>query len=158
PGNFGRTISSPSGSRIGCCQVTAERPVVGHNTEPGGRHRVALPVLPNRPGEGAIRAAGSPQARDRGPGQESVMRLVSLEVENWGPYGGSQTLELDTSASAPVILIEGENERGKTSLFHAIRWALYGRVRDHSGHDLRAEDFANWDARDSGDPFWFGST
>ena len=86
------------------------------------------------------------------------MRLVSLDVENWGPYRGSQTLDLDTSASAPVILIEGENERGKTSLFHAIRWALYGRVRDHSGHDLKAQDFANWDARDSGDPFWFGST
>jgi DNA sulfur modification protein DndD len=86
------------------------------------------------------------------------MRLVTLSVENWGPYRGSQTLDLDTSANAPVVLIEGENERGKTSLFHALRWALYGRVRDHSGRDLKAEDFANWDARDSGEPFWFGST
>ena len=51
------------------------------------------------------------------------------------PYFGKQDVDLRTSQDKPVILIKGENNRGKSSLFAAIRWALYGRVYDR-GSDL----------------------
>lgn len=63
---------------------------------------------------------------------------------------------MDTSPSAPIVLIEGENERGKTSLFLALRYALYGKMRDHDNRDLSVAELANWDARDTGEPFTFG--
>lgn len=84
------------------------------------------------------------------------MRLISLEVENWGPYNGVQRLDLETSPSAPIVLIEGENERGKTSLFLALRYALYGKMTDHDNRDLNVFELANWDARDAGRDFSFG--
>lgn len=84
------------------------------------------------------------------------MKLLSLEVENWGPYQGLQHLDMDTSSSAPITLIEGENERGKTSLFLALRYALYGRMTDHDNRELSVGDLANWDARDTRNEFTFG--
>lgn len=84
------------------------------------------------------------------------MRLLSLKIENWGPYAGVQQLDFDVSSSAPVVLVEGENERGKTSLFFALRYALYGEMRDHDDRAVKVEELANWDARDSGAEFWFG--
>ena len=86
------------------------------------------------------------------------MRLLALEIENWGPYRDSQTLDLDTSPTAPLVLIEGENERGKTTLFQGMRFALYGKMEDHDGNQVEASELANWDARDTGEPFWFGVT
>jgi DNA sulfur modification protein DndD len=86
------------------------------------------------------------------------VRLLSLEIENWGPYLNTQTLDLDTSPTAPLILIEGENERGKTTLFQGMRFALYGKMEDHDGNQIDVSELANWDARDAGDPFWFGVT
>jgi DNA sulfur modification protein DndD len=84
------------------------------------------------------------------------MKLLSLAIQNWGPYQGEQVLDMETSPSAPVVLVEGENERGKTSLFFALRYALYGRMRDHDGREVGVADLANWDARDTQEAFWFG--
>ncbi len=84
------------------------------------------------------------------------MRLERLEVVNWGPYRGSQVMDLSTDPSAPVILVYGENMRGKTSLLRAIRWVLYGKVAGHDGSLIPANDFANYDAREEASPFEFG--
>jgi DNA sulfur modification protein DndD len=86
------------------------------------------------------------------------MKFKSITLENFGPYQGRQTVDLSTSDSAPVILVHGENMRGKTTLFHAIRWALYGKVKSHSGHEIQVTDFANIDLRDAGVPFTVGAT
>lgn len=63
------------------------------------------------------------------------MILHEVNLENFMPYFGKQDVDLRTSQDKPVILIKGENNRGKSSLFAAIRWALYGRVYDR-GSDL----------------------
>lgn len=54
------------------------------------------------------------------------MRYLNLEVENWGPFRGKHSLDLRTTPDKPMILIFGENGKGKTSLTDAIRWCLYG--------------------------------
>jgi DNA sulfur modification protein DndD len=81
------------------------------------------------------------------------MKILRLELQNFGPYYGNQSLELDVSDNAPVILVYGENERGKTSLLRAIRWCLYGEVLTQAGKPMDERDFANYDARDTREPF-----
>lgn len=54
------------------------------------------------------------------------LRFNRLAIRNFGPYLGSQEMDLTTTESAPVILVYGENTLGKTQLFSALRWAFYG--------------------------------
>jgi DNA sulfur modification protein DndD len=87
------------------------------------------------------------------------MRLLDLSLENWGPYIDTQVLNFETSPDAPIVLIHGENMRGKTSIMRALRFALFGdpgMTHEVPMPDVR--EFANWDARDSGEVFEFGAT
>jgi DNA sulfur modification protein DndD len=81
------------------------------------------------------------------------MKLLKLTLNNFGPYFDFQSMDLDVSDSAPIILVYGENERGKTSLLRAIRWCLYGEVHNQSGSLMDEREFANYDARDRKEPF-----
>ena len=81
------------------------------------------------------------------------MKFIKLTLNNFGPYFGIQSLDLDVSNNAPIILVYGENERGKTSLLRAIRWCLYGEVLNQSGTLMDEGEFANYDARDGGEIF-----
>ena len=81
------------------------------------------------------------------------MKLLKLTLNNFGPYFGAQSLDLDVSDSAPIILVYGENERGKTSLLRAIRWCLYGEVLNQAGLLMDEREFANYDARDKKEEF-----
>jgi DNA sulfur modification protein DndD len=56
------------------------------------------------------------------------MKIEQIIIENFGPFIGKQTIDLRTSDDAPLVVIYAENGRGKTFLYRAIRWALYGRV------------------------------
>lgn len=55
-----------------------------------------------------------------------TLRLDSVSLKNFGPYRDLRNLSLATDPSAPVVLIHGENTLGKTNLFRALRWCLYG--------------------------------
>jgi DNA sulfur modification protein DndD len=81
------------------------------------------------------------------------MKFKSIAIENFGPYFGVNQMNLETNSHSPVILIHGENERGKTSLLHAFRWCLYGRTKDHSNRFINEFNFANWDAIASEEEF-----
>jgi DNA sulfur modification protein DndD len=74
------------------------------------------------------------------------MKIKSITLENFGPYYGIQNIDLSIDSAAPVVLIYGENMRGKTSFLRAIRWALYGKVLSHEGEELTNTGFANYDA------------
>ncbi len=81
------------------------------------------------------------------------MKLLKLTLNNFGPYFDSQSMDLDVSNNAPIILVYGENERGKTSLLRAIRWCLYAEVHNQGGSLMDEREFANYDARDRKEPF-----
>lgn len=81
------------------------------------------------------------------------MKLLKLKLNNFGPYFETQSLDLDVSDNAPIILVYGENERGKTSLLRAIRWCLYGEVLNQAGLLMDEREFANYDARDRKEEF-----
>lgn len=60
-----------------------------------------------------------------------AIRFHTLTIENFGPYKGRQSISLETSDEAPVVVIFGENTLGKTQLFSALRWCLYGTFQPH---------------------------
>ena len=56
------------------------------------------------------------------------LHFDNLSLRNFGPYRAIDSLDLRTEPEAPVVLIHGENTLGKTRLFRALRWCLYGSL------------------------------
>lgn len=58
------------------------------------------------------------------------MRLERITVENFRQYFGRQRLSFAKDRERRVTIIHGVNGAGKTSLFLAINWCLYGKATD----------------------------
>ncbi len=55
------------------------------------------------------------------------MRIRRILIENFRPFYGRQELDLTTvDEEKNILVIVGENGRGKTSFLNAIEWVLYG--------------------------------
>ena len=52
------------------------------------------------------------------------MILQRIELENYGPYKGVISLDLSITDNENVILVQGLNDTGKTSLYKAIQFAF----------------------------------
>jgi DNA sulfur modification protein DndD len=76
--------------------------------------------------------------------------LEKIVMTDFMPYIGTQEVDFSVSADAPIILIEGENNRGKSSLFTAIRWCLYGRALDRSSKAVQDQFLLNDNAFELG--------
>lgn len=74
-----------------------------------------------------------------------MMLLKKIVIENFGPYFGQHTIELDGD-SDELVLVYGENMAGKTSLLNAVRWCLYGTAKDRSGQAIPTVKLINTDA------------
>ena len=56
------------------------------------------------------------------------MRLHRLAIRAFGPFAGSEEVDLDAVASSGLFLIHGPTGAGKTSILDAICFALYAAV------------------------------
>ena len=75
------------------------------------------------------------------------MILLELVLQNFGPYQGTQVINLSPFSetediSRPILLLGGMNGGGKTTLMDAIRLALYGhRAQCSTRGNLSYSDF-----------------
>jgi len=56
------------------------------------------------------------------------MRLHELELTAFGPFAGTQAVDLDQVGGAGLFLVHGDTGAGKTSVLDAVAYALFGRV------------------------------
>lgn len=71
------------------------------------------------------------------------MRPKKLIMHAFGPYAKTEAIDFEELGSRTMFVISGKTGAGKTTIFDAISFALYGKTsgEERSGQDLRS-DFA----------------
>jgi DNA sulfur modification protein DndD len=84
------------------------------------------------------------------------MRLIELTMTNFMPYFGRQEIVFPKDKDKNVMLVFGDNMRGKTSVLNAIRWAFYGKALGRHSREIPLQDLVNKQAALEGN--WFIET
>jgi DNA sulfur modification protein DndD len=79
------------------------------------------------------------------------MKLVDLSATNFMPYKGKMDIAFPTDPDRNVMLVFGDNMRGKTSLLNALRWAFYGEALGRHSREIPLQDLVNKEAALEGD-------
>jgi DNA sulfur modification protein DndD len=74
------------------------------------------------------------------------MKLHRLTAINFMPYKGQNTIDFPTDDARNVMIVFGDNMRGKTSLLNALRWGFYGRVLGRHSRSVPLQEIVNKDA------------
>lgn len=79
------------------------------------------------------------------------MKILSLWMTNFMPYKGEQRIDFPDDANLNVMVVFGDNMRGKTSLLNALRWVFYGRAYGRHLHEIPAHMLLNSESAAEGD-------
>jgi DNA sulfur modification protein DndD len=79
------------------------------------------------------------------------MKLLSLTMHNFMPYKGTQTLTFPGDPARNVMIVLGDNMRGKSSILNAMRWAFYDSALDRHLNNIPLHELLNNEAADEGD-------
>lgn len=71
------------------------------------------------------------------------MKIEFIRLENFRQFRGTQEVELSTLDDLNVTVFHGVNGAGKTSLFRAINWCLYGAGTEDIGELTNRAALAN---------------
>lgn len=72
-----------------------------------------------------------------------MLNIRKIALEDFGPFKGLQ--EINFPVENGVIIVYGENMRGKTTLLNAIRYALFGTVLTRHEQRLSLTNVENWE-------------
>ncbi len=67
------------------------------------------------------------------------MDILSLEIDNYRQYVGTQNIDLATSGERNLNIIEGQNGAGKSNILNAITLCFYGREIHQEARDEEME-------------------
>jgi DNA sulfur modification protein DndD len=73
----------------------------------------------------------------------TVLRINRLTLQGFGPF--AETQSIDFPSERGVVVVYGENMRGKTSLLNAIRFAFFGVVLARGSRRRRLHTVSNRD-------------
>lgn len=79
------------------------------------------------------------------------MKIQSLSIRNFMPYKGEQVIEFPQHETQNVMLVFGDNMRGKTSFLNSLRWCFYGKALGRNFRKIPRANLVNRDAIDEGD-------
>ncbi|OCA81514.1 ATP-dependent dsDNA exonuclease [Bacillus sp. FJAT-27225] len=69
------------------------------------------------------------------------MRPIKLTMQAFGPYAGKEEIDFSELGNRTMFVISGKTGSGKTTIFDAISYAIYGKAsgEDRTGADLRSQ-------------------
>ena len=73
-----------------------------------------------------------------------MLLLRALTLVNFGPFKHEQRIDFDIDHG--VLIVYGENMRGKTTLLNAIRYALFGKALTRGSVEIRPSQIGNWES------------
>jgi DNA sulfur modification protein DndD len=79
------------------------------------------------------------------------MKLLSLWMSNFMPYKGEHRIDFPTEPNLNVMVVFGDNMRGKTSILNALRWVFYRREYGRHLHEIPEHRLLNSEAAAEGD-------
>ncbi len=79
------------------------------------------------------------------------MKLKEIVIHNFMPYKGKQKVEFPQHETQNVMLLFGDNMRGKTSFLNSIRWGFYGVALGRHLREIPRVNLVNMDASAEGD-------
>lgn len=72
------------------------------------------------------------------------MRPVKLTISGWGPYRDREEIDFVQLSKRGIFLITGQTGAGKTTIFDAVTYALYGDLSGHTRQKTSVRsDFAS---------------
>ena len=74
------------------------------------------------------------------------MKLHTLTAKNFMPYRGEMEIAFPQEEARNVMIVFGDNMRGKTSLMNAIRWAFYGEALGRHSRPIPLHEIVNKEA------------
>ena len=74
------------------------------------------------------------------------MKLHRLEARNFMPYKGTMELTFPRDEQQNVMIVFGDNMRGKTSILNAVRWVFYGEAMGRHSRPIPIQELVNTDA------------
>lgn len=73
------------------------------------------------------------------------MKPLQLDIQAFGPYAGHQTIDFEKLSRNGIFLIKGPTGSGKTTIFDAMTFALYGGSSgDDSKNKFGRNDLEEW--------------
>ncbi len=75
---------------------------------------------------------------------QEILRIKSVTIKNFRVYhGDSGPILFSRNQKSPLTIFHGTNGLGKTSMFNAIHWGIYGKERKSRDHKAKSEGIVN---------------